>query len=117
MDTVNVFDFLIIISGIYLIYSAVVMKMTGKISGGTIVSKDVDVNKIRDKEGFIKYMFGKALFMGILTCALGLIGILTTKLNGPAYLSFIGLGGFLIVLILFARASNKARKLFIDKIK
>ncbi|NLL77613.1 MAG: hypothetical protein GX235_10270 [Clostridiales bacterium] len=116
MDTSNLFDFLIIISGVYLIYSAVSMKVTGKISGGALVSKDVDVNKIRDTEGFINYMFGKALLMGILTCAIGLMGIVTSRINGPAYISLIAFGGFIIVLILFAISSNKAKKMFIDKI-
>ncbi len=114
MDTSNMFDLLIIISGIYLIYSAITMKTTGNISGGALVSKDVDVNKIRDKEGFITYMFPKALFMGILTCAIGLMGIITTEYGGPAYISLIAFGGFIIVLVLFAVASNRAKKMFID---
>ncbi|WMC92428.1 hypothetical protein [Kineothrix sp. MB12-C1] len=114
MDT-NIFDFLIIISGVYLIYTAIVMKTTGKITGGAIVSKDVDVDNIRDKEGFIRYMFPKSLFMGILTCIIGLFGIVSTRFNGPSYLSLVAVGCFMVILILFAISSSRARKMFIDE--
>lgn len=115
MNTVNIFDVLIVVSGLYMIYAAIVMKTQGKITGGIIVSKDVDVNQIRDKEGLIAYMFGKVLLIGIITCIVGVTGILLIKFNGPVYVSVISLSIFLIVLIWFAILSKKARKMFIDK--
>lgn len=113
MNTMNLFDLLIVISGFYLIYTAVSMKRTGKIAGGVLLSKDVDVNKIRDKEGFIHYMYGKVILLGILTCAAGAMGFITESINGPVWLPLIGVGCYLVILILFAAASNKAKKLFI----
>ena len=90
------------------------MKKTGELKTGVIISKDVDVNKIRDKEGFIRYMFGKVLLLGILAVVVGGIGIFNTKLNGPDYLSLIGIGCYLAVLVIFGVASSKAKKMFID---
>ncbi len=114
METINIFDILIIASGFYMIYTAFVMKNSGKITSGVLISKDVDVDKMRDKDGFIKYMFNKVLVMGILTCFIGLGGILLTKINAPSYVILIGIGCFIIVLILFTLASYKAKKMFID---
>ncbi|NBI91378.1 hypothetical protein D3Z45_12565 [Lachnospiraceae bacterium] len=110
----NLFDYLIILSGLYLVYTAVNMKQSGEVKNGVIVSKDVDVNRIRDKEGFIKYMYGRVLIIGGLAIAVGGVGILSTWLNWPGYLSLLATGGYLIVIICFAVASAKARKIFID---
>lgn len=110
----NLFDYLIILSGLYLVYTAVNMKQSGEVKTGVIVSKDVDVNRIRDKEGFINYMYGRALVIGGLAIAVGGVGVLSTYLNWPGYLSLLATGGYLIVIICFAVASAKARKKFID---
>lgn len=114
MGNINIFDLLIAASGIYLIYTAIMMKRTGEIKSGVIVSKEVDVNQIKDKEGFIRYMYGKVMVIGILAVAVGAGSIINTNLNGPAYLSLVGIGGYLAVLIFYAVASAKARKKFID---
>lgn len=114
MGNINIFDLLIAASGIYLIYTAVMMKRTGEIKSGVLVSKEVDVNQIRDKKGFIEYMYGKVLVIGILAVALGAGSIVNTNLNGPAYLSLIGIGAYLAVLVFYAVASSKAKKKFID---
>ncbi len=110
----NLFDYLIILSGLYLVYTAVNMKQSGEVKTGVIVSKDVDVNRIRDKEGFINYMYGRVLVIGVLAIAVGGLGVLSTRLNWPGYLSLLATGGYLIVIICFAVASAKARKKFID---
>lgn len=110
----NLFDYLIILSGLYLVYTAVNMKQSGEVKTGVIVSKDVDVNRIRDKEGFINYMYGRVLVIGVLAIAVGGLGVMSTRLNWPGYLSLLATGGYLIVIICFAVASAKARKKFID---
>lgn len=114
MGSMNIFDLLIIGSGIYLIYTAVNMKRTGKIAGGVMLSKDVDVNKIRDKKGYINYMYGKVILLGILTCVAGALGLISEKMNGPVYLPLIGVVCYLVILVLFAIAANKAKKMFIQ---
>ena len=48
MGNINIFDLLIAGSGIYLMYTAIMMKRKGELKTGVIISKDVDVNKIRE---------------------------------------------------------------------
>ena len=115
MGDVNIFDLLITLSGVYLIYTAVIMKKSGKITGGVIVSKDVEVDKIKDKDGFIKYMYGKVLLLGILTCIVGAVGIVNNKLHGPVIISFIGVICYLVMLVLFAAATVKAKKRYMEQ--
>ncbi len=110
----SIFDLLIAGCGLYLIYTAISMKKHGQVKAGVIVSKDVDVEKIRDKAGFIQYMYGKVLLIGILAVLVGVISLVNTKLGGPDIISILSVIGYLIVLVVFAVATVKARKKFID---
>lgn len=114
MNTTNIFDLLITLSGAYLVYAAIIMKKDGKIVSSILPGKDVDANKLRDKEGFIKYMFGKLLLLGVLTLAAGIIGMVNTQFGGPVYISIIGVVIVLAVLIVFSISLTKARKRFIE---
>lgn len=113
MDT-NIFDLLIGASGIYLIYTAVMMKKTGEIKTGVIVSREADIHKMRDKEGFINYMFGKVLLIGALTVLAAIGNVLRTYYGGPVWIAIIANGCYLAVLFFYAAASSKAKKMFID---
>ena len=114
MGNVNIFDLLIGASGVYLIYIAVVMKKTGEIKTGVIVSKEMDVNKMKDKKGFIDYMFGRVLLAGALIVLSAAGNLAVTELNGPLWLSMAGNARFVAALIIYMVAYRKARKLFID---
>lgn len=114
MNTSTFFDLLITGSGFYLIYIAIIMKKKGEIKQGVIVSKDVDIDKIRDKKGFIDYMFSRLLLVGVLTIAAGMVSLLNTYFTGPSYISIIIVVIYLLVLILFTAATVKARKKYID---
>ncbi len=114
MNNINIFDLLITGSGLYLIYVAVIMKTKGEIAKGVIVSRDVDIERMRDKEGFIRYMYGKSLFMGILTAAVGAINMANFYVQGPAWVSIAAVAGYIMVLAAFAVFTLKARKKFID---
>ena len=59
-------------------------------------------------------MYARVLIIGGLAVAVGAVGVLSTWLNWPGYLSLVATGGYLVVIICFAVASAKARKNFID---
>lgn len=110
----NIFDLLIGAGGIYLIYTAVVMKKTGEIKTGVLVSKETDIHKMRDKEGFINYMFGKVLLIGVLTVLAAIGNVLRTSYGGPIWISLAANGCYVAVLIFYTAAFSKAKKMFID---
>ena len=114
MGNVNIFYLFILASGVYLIYTAVMMKRTGEIKAGVIVSKEMDVDKMKDKKGFINYMFGKVLLAGVLIVLSAAVNLAGAGQNGPLWLSMAGNIGFVAALILYMAAYMKARKLFID---
>ncbi len=114
MNNVSIFDLLITGSGLYLIYVTVIMKTKGEITRGVIVSGNVDIERMRDKDGFIRYMYGKSLFMGILTVAAGAVNMANFYFRGPAWVSMAAIGGYCAMLAVFAVLTIKARKKFID---
>ena len=114
MNTTNLFDLLITFSGVYLVYAAIVMKKDGRILSGIMNGKESDADKMRDKDGFIGYMFGRLMGLGILVVISGVGSIINTKAGGPVYISLIGVIVVLIVLVLFAVSLRKARKKFVE---
>lgn len=114
MSNLSIFDLLITGSGLYLIYVAVIMKTRGEITKGVIVSRDVNTDSMRDKDGFIRYMYGKSLFMGILTAAAGALNMANFYVQGPAWISMAAVAGYIMALVVFAVFTLKARKKFID---
>lgn len=61
----SLLDILVIGAGIYLIYSAVIMKLKGEIPK-SLISKNLDPDKAPDKQGYIEHMFIPCILMGIL---------------------------------------------------
>lgn len=114
MGNINIFDLLIGASGVYLIYTALTMKKTGEIKDGVLVSKEMDAGRIKDKDGFINYMFSRVLLAGALIVLSAAGNMAKTGLNGPNWLSTAGDMGFVAALILYMVAYAKAKKMFID---
>lgn len=114
MGNINIFDLLIGAGGVYLIYTALAMKRTGEIKAGVLVSKEMDVNRMKDKEGFINYMFGRVLLAGVIIVLSAAASLARTGQNGPTWLSVAGNAGFVAALILYMVSYAKAKKMFID---
>ena len=114
MSNINIFDLLIAGSGLYLIYTAVIMKTRGEITKGVVISKDVNVERMRDKEGFIRYMYGKMILFGVLTVAVGVWDLINVYVQGPPWISTAAVMGYLVLLLLFGAFTLKGRKKFID---
>lgn len=106
-------DILIVGFGLYLIYCAVRMKQTGELTKGVIVRKDADLSKAPDVPGFIRYMYGKVIAIGICTTICGAIGIVndTYMQLGMIYLGVIAI--FVVAIGIFAFVTVKAQKKYL----
>lgn len=115
----NIFDALITICGLYLAINGIMMKVNGTINPGVVLSKNVKVDNIKDKEGFIKYMWPKLLICGLLCAAAGIFNMTFASMvgEGDIYL-FIDLGVnalFFVLLIIYGLFAVKAQKLFVKQ--
>ena len=69
-NTNNMLDIFVILAGVYLICSSIVMKVRGEIPK-SLISKNIDPDRAKDKPGYIEHMFLPCIFMGILLVAGG----------------------------------------------
>lgn len=111
----NLLDYLITFGGIYLIYAAVMMKVKGEIIKSVInvlVSPNLDLDRIRDREGFIHYLWIRALGIGILAVVIGGFGIVGPKMEATFMLGMVL--GYFVLLVWLGLVSAQARKKFLD---
>lgn len=80
MDTLM--NTLIILAGIYLLYSAVVMKLKGEV-GSSFMSRDIDWAHVPEdnKKAYIKVMMPANIIMGIVMIATGAVFSFGDKLG------------------------------------
>ena len=96
MNTADTFmNAIIYIVGGYLIYAAVLMKTRGTVASA-FLSKNLNWETARDKEGYIRIMFPVNLIMGLIMIATGVtltyeerLGIKGTKESIVLLISFI----------------------------
>ncbi len=75
-DTFNlIFDTIEILAGLYIVYNAIRMKSTGTLSGNNLISKSIDLRKIRDAAGFINAMYLPYILSGTVFFLLGLVSL------------------------------------------
>lgn len=69
----SILDVVILMGGIYLLWSAIKMRSKGKVAG-ILLSKGMDLSKAKDTPGFIRAMYIPTIIMGILCTVSGVVG-------------------------------------------
>lgn len=109
----SVLDVIFVGAGIYVLYAWVMMKTKGEIITSILMSKDVELRKCKDLEGYKAYIAPRMLVFGIaaiLYGAAGLVNTYVTPLPGAVYGAVMVL--FLAVLIWYALATRKGVQKF-----
>lgn len=105
-------DGLITFFGLYLIYSAFIMKRNGTIPP-VILSKDRKVEKDSDISGFIGYMYGKTMLVGVCTTVCGVVGLINDQFGGFSYIQIGMTILFFVIVVIYGHLSVKAQKKFL----
>ena len=112
----SIFDMLVIACGLYMAYCAVMMKAKGRINSGVVMSRSLDERMLKDKQGFIDYLWWKLLAVGLLCAASGIFNITFTKYaqTSEQYLivQLIINAVFFVLLIVYGLIVVKAQKKF-----
>ena len=109
----SVLDVIFVGAGIYVLYAWVMMKTKGENITTILMSKDVELRKCKDLEGYKAYIAPRMLVFGIaaiLYGAAGLVNTYVTPLPGAVYGAVMAL--FLAVLIWYAIATRKGVQKF-----
>lgn len=107
MDTFNnVFDIAIIIGGSLIFYYAVQMKLNDVIKVGIMVPPMVNVNGMKDREGFKNYAYPRHIAQGLALVVLGMTGII---------LDLMGRGDIHVIIYVVALAVLLFGNMLIEK--
>lgn len=106
----NLIDLVCMISGVYLIYTAIVMKSKGEIVANVVLNKTTSESAIKDKEGFINYLHGKLLLIGIIIILSGTVDLVNLNMGGNTIVGIIAVLVFVAALIAYGVVAKKALK-------
>ena len=108
----SILDIIVLLVGVYAFYSCYLMKTTGEVKTKLVLSDHTDINKCKDKKGFIDYMFLKLLILGIVSVVYGVVGLIDTYVTPLGIAQLVLMLVFIIYLIWFALKSKKAVTMF-----
>ena len=114
MAVVSLIDFLFLLSGIYLIYTAIVAKKRGAIAVNVMLSKNVNVNDIKDRVGYIEYMYKKILLAGLMICAASVIHLANDYYIRSQMLTWVGIALIFAALAIYTVAFSRGQKKYIS---
>ncbi len=110
----SVLDIIFVGAGIYVLYGWLMLRIKGEIVTTSILfSKDVELRKCKDLEGYKAYIAPRMLVFGIAAILYGAAGLVNTyvaPLPGAVYGAVMAL--FLAVLIWYAIATRKGVQKF-----
>ena len=104
-------DILFFGSGVYLIYMAVMAKKNGNIVSNVMLAKSVSESSIKDKLGFIDYMYKRILLAGVMIVIASIIHLVNDYYLYSSTLTWIG-----IIVILAAIGSMMLALLFLFRV-
>ncbi len=111
----DLIDILCIFCGAYLVYAAIVMKTQGHIIGNVLLKKGADESSLKDKDGFINFLFTKVLVVGILWIIGGIINFVNSYAGGPTAVTTIVCAFFAVSLIVYGILTNVAMRKFMKE--
>ena len=110
----NLFDGLVILCGLYMAYSAIMMKAKGRINSGVVMSRNLDESRLKDKEGFIKYIWPRLFAIGLLCATSGLFNLsfsrIETEPETYVLVEVVVNTIFFVLLIIYGVMVSKAQK-------
>ena len=108
----DLLDFVIIFSGVYLAYSAITMKTKRVIVANVVLNPNIKESAIKDKQGFIDYIYIRLLIVGIVIILSGLANMFNNYNQGSSIISLLTLLLFAASLVAYSVVTKAALKKF-----
>ena len=107
-------DILFFGSGVYLIYTAVMAKKNGNIVSNVMLAKSVSENRIKDKLGFIDYMYKRILLAGVMIVIASIIHLVNDYYLYSSTLTWIGIIVILAAIGIYTAAYLRGKKMYMQ---
>lgn len=108
-------DILFFASGVYLIYTAVLAKKKGNVTGNVMLGKDMTENDIKDKAGFIAYMYRRILLAGVMIIVGSMIHLVNDYYLFSPVLTWIGIAVILAAIVVYTASYLRGQKRYLRK--
>lgn len=106
------FGVFLVLAGAYILYAAIIMKTQGKITKSIMMNQNRHVGQVKDKDGFIKYMFLRTFLMGAVVIAAGIWSLLGLDFEYSWVVDLAITIFFTIIVILYLFSIRSADKKF-----
>lgn len=110
----NVIDILFMGSGIYLIFSAFMAKKNGTITANVMLGKNMDEKCIKDKTGYITYMYKRILIAGILVVIAGMINFINDCFFFSNIATAVASAVIIVAIAIYVTAYKKGQKAYME---
>lgn len=107
-------DLLFLGSGIYLIYTACMAKKNGTITANVMLDKNAEEKNIKDKSGYIEYMYKKIIIAGALIVIAGIVNLVNDYYISSLVLNWVGIIVILAAIVVYAVAYKNGRKRYME---
>ena len=114
MDNVwSIMDLLFAGAGLYALYAYYLLKTKGEITTSILMSKDVDIRKCKDIEGYKVFVAPKILIFGAAALLYGILGLVNSYVSPvPGVLYTAAMVLFFVMLIWLAFQTKKGVQMF-----
>ncbi len=106
MNYILIFDVIIAALGIYLVFSAWKMKITGEIS--TLIINSLEISRCKDKESFIASIYSQTIIFGMVSLIFGLLGCINDTVYALG--SVFDIGGVVVFIVAWLWFTREVRK-------
>lgn len=113
MNFGGMIDGIIFICGIYMLYSAYLMKTKGELKAGILVSKNVNLERSKDLPGYIQYMYPRSIIFAVGILIYSTVALYSAYVTDLGTIPIITSGIFIVVVVWFGVVSMRANKKFL----
>lgn len=106
-------DFIFLACGAYLVGTSVMAKAQGNIAANVMLGKNVTESDIKDKVGFIDFMYKRLLLSGVMIIIGSIIHLINDYYVSSVALTLVGIVLILSALVIYTRSYFDAQKRYI----
>ncbi|MDO4285945.1 MAG: hypothetical protein Q4C60_11525 [Eubacteriales bacterium] len=109
---IDFFSIFVLLAGVYILYAAILLKTQKKITKSIMMNQNRDVKQIKDKEGFVRFMFVRTMVVAVVTIAAGLWGLIEPFFVTTWVTDVVVVVAFTLMIVYYLISIRKADKEF-----
>ena len=109
----DMIDFIFLACGAYLVGTSVMAKAQGNIAASVMLGKNVTESDIKDKVGYIDFMYKRLLLSGVMIIIGSIVHLINDYYISSVALTLVGILLILAALVIYTRSYFDAQRRYI----